>query len=535
MNEQYFTSLNGYKVKDEYAIHTYDTVANMKADTKLKEGYHVKTKGYYSANDGGHGDYIIVNDDTLVADNGLIHNLTNGLKAKLIVNSIINVKNYGAKGDDISDDTNAIQSCIDNNPNRTIFFPKGIYLISNSIYTSADNDKAVCIKLDDYAVIKASSNYDSEKAMICLGGKDYNNYFLYNNFSNYGFEGGTIDCNSIANGISIQNAVQTYIKNTKINHCPLIGIDVVNGANNNSADALVSNCIIIGTNNTQAIGLNVSASDNLFENIRIFHCKYGVYITGGANHFNNIHCLATTNDINENYENMVAFYIKGNYNYFNFAYSDNYATGFYLDGLRRTMVSDYYCYYWKDDDTHQHTAIQCSSRMTGRFDNVHCRFPSAGTNTILKVANRNLCDGYIKTLTIHNLNNLNDNNDLGYNPLFNKDTILLDTTKLTNVLTDITINQNSITTCDSVINYNIILSGATIPSGSGTKLFELPEGFVNPNANVNLYAKLINSTTYKRIVCYTTPTGSVYINPAEEITSAQQYQIIGSALNTQFS
>lgn len=519
------------------AIFGFDTVASMKEATNLINGSYAQTLGFYTKNDGGNAIYKIrniTNED--IVDNIKIIALNNtNLIAELIIDDYVNVKCCGVKGDNLTDNTILIQQIIDTFPNKTIFFPNGVYGITSHIDTSADNTKSVSLKLDDFAVIKALSNYNDEKAMICLGGKNYNNYFLYDNFSNYGVDGGTIDCNGIANGISVQNAVQTYIKNIKINHCPLIGINIVNGSNNNSADALVSNCIIIGTNNTQAIGLNVSAADNLFENIRIFHCKYGVYITGGGNHFNNIHCLATSNDLNENYENMVAFYIKGNYNYFNYAYSDNYATGFYLDGLRRTMVSDYYCYYWADDDTHQHTAIQCSSRMTGRFNNVHCRFPAAGTNTILKVANKTLSDGFIKTLTIHNVNNLNDANDLGYNPLFNKDPILLDTTKLTNVLNDLTINQNSITACDSVINYNIILSGATIPSGTATKVFELPDGFVNPNENVNLYAKLINSTTYKRIVCYTTPTGSVFINPAEEITSAQQYQIIGSALNTQFS
>ena len=58
-----FSTLNGYKVKDKKAIRYYDTVADMKADTTLKTGMHVKTKGYYSANDGGHGEYIIVNDN----------------------------------------------------------------------------------------------------------------------------------------------------------------------------------------------------------------------------------------------------------------------------------------------------------------------------------------------------------------------------------------------------------------------------------------------------------------------------------------
>ena len=127
-------TLNGYKIKDEKAVRSYETVALMKADTKLKEGYHVKTKGYYEANDGGHGEYVIVDDDTLVDDGGSIHVLTNGLRAKLIVNDVVNVKQFGAYGDDTHDDTNIIKEAI--NKYTSVFIPKGVYKITEYISVS---------------------------------------------------------------------------------------------------------------------------------------------------------------------------------------------------------------------------------------------------------------------------------------------------------------------------------------------------------------------------------------------------------------
>lgn len=105
-------TLNGYNIKDEKAVRSYESIASMKADTKLKEGYHVKTKGYYEANDGGHGEYVIVDDDTLVDDGGSIHVLSNGLRANLIIDNYITPEVFGAYGDGIHDDTNAFISAI---------------------------------------------------------------------------------------------------------------------------------------------------------------------------------------------------------------------------------------------------------------------------------------------------------------------------------------------------------------------------------------------------------------------------------------
>lgn len=128
MNEQYFIELNGYLVKDRKAIHTYDNVASMKSDTNLKAGMHVKTKGYYNINDGGNAEYIITDTEDLT---NFQEELQNDLYATLIVKDKVNVKQLGAKGDNINNDITPIQTSL--NLFNYAYLPKGIYKIDNTI------------------------------------------------------------------------------------------------------------------------------------------------------------------------------------------------------------------------------------------------------------------------------------------------------------------------------------------------------------------------------------------------------------------
>lgn len=130
-----FSTLNGYKVKDKKAIRYYDTVADMKSDTTLKNGMYAKTKGYYSVNDGGGSEYHITSTESLTE---YYETLNNNLYANLIIKDKVNVKQFGAKGNGDNDDTNSIQNCI--NIYNNIFIPKGTYLINN-LSINKDNVK----------------------------------------------------------------------------------------------------------------------------------------------------------------------------------------------------------------------------------------------------------------------------------------------------------------------------------------------------------------------------------------------------------
>ena len=102
----------------------YDTVADMKADTKLKAGDMAVTLGYYSINDGGGAEYKIVNT---ASQTEYQEELGNNLYATIIIkNYIINVKTLGAKGDDSFDNTQIFTKILASNY-KTIFIPTGTY------------------------------------------------------------------------------------------------------------------------------------------------------------------------------------------------------------------------------------------------------------------------------------------------------------------------------------------------------------------------------------------------------------------------
>ena len=119
---------------EQYA-HFFDTVADMKA-ADLSNGEFAVTAGYYAVNDGGEAIYKIVNSGT--DDGGSIITLDNGLKAGLINDENgISAKQFGAKIDNLTDDSSYIQAAIDyihnNNLGIDLKLNAGTYKVSNTI------------------------------------------------------------------------------------------------------------------------------------------------------------------------------------------------------------------------------------------------------------------------------------------------------------------------------------------------------------------------------------------------------------------
>lgn len=121
----------------KYKASWFDSVESMKAEPSLTAGAYVCTAGYYEHNDGGGASYLIrVKADADVDDGGSLHYLSNDLVAELIIeNGTVNVKQFGAKGDGVADDTEAIKKTIlyAKNNNVIIGCPHNVYKITDTI------------------------------------------------------------------------------------------------------------------------------------------------------------------------------------------------------------------------------------------------------------------------------------------------------------------------------------------------------------------------------------------------------------------
>ena len=262
------------------------------------------------------------------------------------------------KADGRTDVADRLQELIDDNPNRTIFFPDGVYMLSHSLITPADPTKAVHLVLANFAVLKATEDWQGG-ALVRLGGKNpYNSTNI--NGSNYGIEGGIFDGSGIADGITIESGRETRVNHASIKHV-FTGIHILYGANNGSSDSDIVDCNIIGNKTPGSIGIFIEGHDNTFSDIRLAGFCTGVLCKSGGNSLNNIHPLTGAD-----YPNSVGFDVRSSNNWFDFCYSDHFAIGFKLaKGVVNHFMS---CWvWWYSDEVPVQTGIVCDGTLESYF------------------------------------------------------------------------------------------------------------------------------------------------------------------------
>lgn len=102
----------------------------------LQMGYFkgVKLNGYYQEGDTPNPIEYTLSTSPITDNGGSVIELPSGVKlAHLFEYGVINMKYFGAVGDDVADDTDAFQNCIDFARNCTVNIPKGVYNITRRL------------------------------------------------------------------------------------------------------------------------------------------------------------------------------------------------------------------------------------------------------------------------------------------------------------------------------------------------------------------------------------------------------------------
>ena len=132
-NEIRIDALERRSASIEQKPYYYNTVVDMKADTKLKIGDMAITLGYYEANDGGGAEYMIRSKQSEeTPDNGGIIEMSNGLITEMIVrDNTIDIRQLGYQPNVATQDCHdSIQQyvnlCNIHNDKFKLFIPAGI-------------------------------------------------------------------------------------------------------------------------------------------------------------------------------------------------------------------------------------------------------------------------------------------------------------------------------------------------------------------------------------------------------------------------
>ena len=283
-----------------------------------------------------------------------------------------------ALADGVTDAADALQALIDGNPNRTIYLPDGVYLLSHPICTPADPRKSVDLQLSNYAVLRAAQSF-SGAALVRLGGKDPANDTATPG-SNYSLTGGVLDGSGFANGVTIESGRETAIREVSIKNT-VVGIHILYGANAGSSDADVRNINIIGTGGTDSVGILVDGYDNTFTDIRIGHVFVGVHLRASGNSMRNLHPLYYSDYTD--YENSCAFLDECGSNVYDYCYSDQFCVGFRTVGNISNIYTNCFCY-WYSAAGGREIGFYADGKFQSTVTNTRITFRDDTRNAVLK-------------------------------------------------------------------------------------------------------------------------------------------------------
>ena len=314
----------------------YNTVADMKADIKLKAGDMAITLGYYEKNDGGGASYLIrAKTEEDADDGGSVHFVGNSLVAELIVeNDEIIVNQFGAYGDGNHNDTISIQKSIDfsvkQNYNPRVKLLDKVYCISNLVIRP--KTKLIGSGIENTKLLIEN---ETEGSALLISQNAWH-YCYLSDFS--------ISCRSSNNNVT--NAIEINVNNhyydsySTFENLRIFYIPNGNGIYNNKGgrECRFNNIII---RECGEYGLIAGSSDSLYYNISSnWNGKNGFWNRGSNNRF--VNCKAYCNGTSKSIERseIAGFYLTGGMSTFTACDSqENFGDGFFISQNLQSLIN----------------------------------------------------------------------------------------------------------------------------------------------------------------------------------------------------
>lgn len=152
------------------------------------------------------------------------------------LHNLVSVSSYGAVGDGITDDTDAIQTAI--NAAKNIHIPIGTYLISSSLRVPSDRN----IFGDGFGSILKKTHENVDHVIINLDIVNGNTNIILGNFQIDGSRFPDTHYEPNKNAIYLTKCSQCVVSQLLITNCKNDGIIIEYGGNNIIKDCIVSNC-----------------------------------------------------------------------------------------------------------------------------------------------------------------------------------------------------------------------------------------------------------------------------------------------------
>ncbi len=270
-----------------------------------------------------------------------------------------------------------IQAIIDGNPNRTIYFPDGVYNVSKTLVISSEPEKRVSLRLSQYAVISVTSSWKNGEPVIHFGKDESADA---SNIDAAGarayISGGTIDSKNKAVALRIDGK-----GNMLINHMAFKNFMIAIQINTNHVD--VDSLSGTGNSSKSSGYIDVNGMYNTITNLRMCHGYYGIKLTKEYNVLRNLHPLigAMRED-----PGTIGFWDLSAGNFYDYCYGDQHAMTFKLCDGNTSVLNG--CYgYWYSSANGRHWGIYADGRFNSvvigtRIDMCH---PNDVSNAYLKV------------------------------------------------------------------------------------------------------------------------------------------------------